>query len=170
MYSIGEKVVYGGHGVCLIAGIDQRNIDHKEVSYYVLTPMGQSQTQFFVPAHNPVAMAKVRYPMSREEMVLLLRQAQSGAPSWIPEDNRRKNRYKELLSSGDFLSLAQMVYTLQEYRQSLFAVGKRFHVCDDNFLRDAKRILDSEICEVLEIPAGEVPEAIEGLLMEEISR
>ena len=63
-----------------------------------------------------------------------------------------------------------MVYTLQEYRQSLFAVGKRFHVCDDNFLRDAKRILDSEICEVLEIPAGEVPEAIEGLLMEEISR
>lgn len=170
MYNVGQLVVYGGHGVCRVDGVVERTVDRKQVTYYVLKPLDHGQTEFYVPVHNPVALAKLRCLLTKQELVSLLRSEKSLENCWIPEENRRKQRYKELINSSDFASLVQMVNTLLIHRQQQLEAGKKFHLCDENFLRDAKRILDSEICVVLEIPAGEVPEAIESLLMEEISR
>lgn len=166
MYTIGEKVVYGGHGVCLIAGIEERYVDRKTVSYFVLTPIDRDQTQFFVPVHNPAALAKLRYPLTREELTQLLRSPKLAEDCWIPEDNRRKNRFKELINGGDFLAIAQMLHAVMEHRKKQLAAGKKFHICDENFLRDAKRILDSEISVVLGIPVNQVSETLETLINE----
>lgn len=161
MYSIGEKVVYAGHGVCLIDGIEERTVDRKKISYFVLKPLDHGQTNFYVPVHNPAALAKLRYLLTPEQIRMNLQSPVLLQDCWIPEENRRKLRYKELANSGDFLLILQMVNTLLRQKEMQLAAGRKFHLCDENFLRDAKRILDSELSVVFDIPVSEIPQVID---------
>ena len=68
----GDMVVYGIHGVCRISDIESRKVDRKEVEYYVLIPKDQPDAKFYVPMHNPLAVAKMRKVLTREELVALL--------------------------------------------------------------------------------------------------
>ncbi len=164
MYSIGEKVVYCGHGVCIIDSVEQRMVDRKEVSYFVLKPLDHTNTQFYVPVHNPAALAKLRYLLTPQEMTGLLHSPVIMEDCWITEENRRKLRYKELINSGDFVAIAQMLHAVEKHRLSQLAAGKKFHLCDENFLRDSKRMLEAEICVVLGVPADQIQEALRNLM------
>ena len=41
MYQTGDRVVYGSHGVCCVASLEERVIDRKIVQYLALEPVGQ---------------------------------------------------------------------------------------------------------------------------------
>lgn len=164
MYNIGDLVVYCSHGVCRIEDIEQRSVDKKLLSYYVLSPLDSEKTKFYIPVHNPLAVSKMRYLLTKDELIQILKDPAVYADCWIPEENRRKMRYKELSVSADFFSLVQMVYALQRYREQQLAAGRKFHLADDNFLRDAKKILESELSVVLQVPASQVQQAVEALL------
>ena len=74
---------------------------------------------------------------------------------WIQEENQRKQTYRDLISSGDRTALLKMVNTLYRYKAAQAAAGRKFHQCDDNFLRDAEKLLTSEIALVLEMSQEE---------------
>lgn len=166
MYNIGEKVVYSSHGVCIIGGIEERIVDRKPVSYYVLSPVDSAKTQFFVPTHNQTALAKMRHLLTRDDLKRMLSSPALREDCWIPEENRRKLRYKELTGSADFFAIAQMVHTLQKHRQAQLDAGRKFHMVDENFLRDAKRVLESELSVVLQVPPAQVVQSVADLLHE----
>ncbi len=164
MYQIGDLVVYCSHGVCRIEDVQERTVDKKQVSYYVLSPQEGSKTQFFVPTHNPAALAKMRNLHSREALLQILQDVAACEDCWIPEENRRKQRYKELTGSVDFAALAQMVHTLQQRRQMQLQAGKKFHLSDETFLREAKKQLQSEIRHVFSMEDPQLPQEILPLL------
>ena len=68
MYQIGDRVVYGMHGVCNVADLEKRSVDGKQVIYLVLEPTGQQGSRYLVPTHNQAAMAKVRPLLHREDL------------------------------------------------------------------------------------------------------
>ena len=74
---------------------------------------------------------------------------------WISDEGHRKQIYRELITSADRLRLMQMVASLYRYRGAQEAAGRKFHLCDDNFLRDAERLLSSEISLVMNLPPDE---------------
>jgi len=145
MYQIGQRVVYGIHGVCKITGQVERKVDKKNVTYLVLEPADQSGSQFLVPLHNPVAMGKLRPMLSKEDLEALLQSERVHMDTWIPDENRRKQTYRELIGSGDRTRLMQMVHTLYRHQISQAAKGRKCHLCDENFLRDAEKLLMSEV-------------------------
>ena len=49
MYQVGDRVVYGIHGVCNVIDREQLVVDRKTVSYLVLEPLGQEGTRCMVP-------------------------------------------------------------------------------------------------------------------------
>ena len=67
MYQIGDYVVYGIHGVCRIVETEERTVDRKQVSYFVLEPVEQSGARYLIPMHNHAALDKLRPVLSREE-------------------------------------------------------------------------------------------------------
>lgn len=150
MVQVGDRVVYGIHGVCRVVEQQERKIDRKLVTYLVLEPVGQEGSQFLVPAHNEAAMAKLRPMLSKDGLAQLLEDPQTRESGWIADENRRKQTYRDLIGSGDRVKLLQMVRTLYAHKKALTATGKRCHLCDDNFLRDAERLLVSEAAIVLE--------------------
>lgn len=149
MYQVGDQVVYGIHGVCRVADLEERVIDRKRVTYLALEPMGQEGSRYLVPTHNAAAMGKLRKMLTPEEMEALLRSEEVRADGWIKDENQRKQTYRELISSGDRLNLMKMVHTLYNHKQQQSAAGKKVHLCDENFLRDAEKLLAGEIAIVL---------------------
>ena len=79
----------------------------------------------------------------------------------------RKQRYRELISSGDRGSLLCMVRTLYHHKMTQQEAGWKFHLCDENFLRDAQRLLDSEFSLILGIAPKEVGAYIQSKLLAE---
>lgn len=150
MYQIGDHVVYGIHGVCCIRETEERIVDRKRVEYYVLEPIDGSGTRYLIPTGNQAALGKLQPVLSREALEALLHSDEVRADAWIADEGQRKQTYRELINSGDRAALIRMVGTLRRHREAQVAAGRKFHLCDDNFLRDAERLLVSEAAIVLE--------------------
>ena len=149
MYQIGDQVVYGVHGVCRVADLEKQIVSKKTVTYMVLEPVGQEGARYLVPMHNEAAMSKLRPMLTPQEMEALLQSREVRTDNWIREENIRKQTYRELISSGDRAELMRMVYTLYNHKNAQLAAGKKLHLADDNFLRDAEKLLACEISVVL---------------------
>lgn len=76
MYEVSPLVVYGMHGVCRIVDTESRTVDLKTVSYFVLEPLAQAGTRFYLPCHNSAALAKLRSLISLERLQNILRDAE----------------------------------------------------------------------------------------------
>lgn len=151
MFELGSCVVYGIHGVCRVIGREKQLVDRKRAEYLVLEPIGQNESRFYLPAANPIAMAKLKQVLSKKELENMISSNEVRVDCWIPEENLRKQRYRDLISSGDRMALMQMVSSLYRYKTAQSEAGRKFHQCDENFLRDAEKLLSSEISLVLEL-------------------
>lgn len=156
MFRVGSFVVYGVHGVCRIVETEERTVDRKHVSYYVLEPAEQSGARYLVPMHNQAAVSKLRPVLSRDELNALLRSEEVRGQEWIADENRRKQTYRELIGSGDRAALIRMVGVLHRHKSEQETAGRKFHLCDENFLRDAEKMLNAEFSLVLGIEPGQV--------------
>ena len=154
MYQEGQYVVYGSHGVCQIVDIEQKNIDHKLVQYYALEPLARPGTRYYIPVHNAVAVGKLRLPLGREELEKMLK-SPVDTTCWIAEENRRKLCYREQISNLAPQTLFMMVRLLRLHRRKQLEDGRKFHVSDANFLKDAENLLAGEFAFVLGITKEE---------------
>lgn len=166
MYQCGDQVIYGVHGICRILDLEKKMVSRKRVEYYVLEPVDQPGARFYVPTQNQAAVSKLRKVLTREQIDTLLKSDEVHADVWIPDENLRKQRYRELLGSGDRGAMLAMISTLYYRKQALAAAGKKFHLCDDNFLREAQKLLSAEFASVLEIPVSEVGSYIQKVICE----
>ena len=114
MYQIGDKVVYGVHGVCIVVDQEERVIDRKRHTYLALEPIRKDGSRYLVPTHNASAMAKLSSMLTKETLETLLSSEEVKQDGWIRDENQRKQAYRELIGSGDRIRLMQMVQNLQE--------------------------------------------------------
>lgn len=158
MFHLDDYVIYGIHGACRVLGREKQLVNKKRKEFLVLEPLMQSGSKYYVPAENPTAMAKLQGVLSQDELVQLLESDAVREDCWISDEGHRKQIYRELITSADRLRLMQMVASLYRYRGAQEAAGRKFHLCDDNFLRDAERLLSSEISLVMNLSADEARE------------
>ena len=160
MYQPGDQIVYGSHGVCNIVALEIKTIDRKKVEYYVLSPIERNEARFYVPTQNQVAVSKLRPVLTKEELDTMLKDPDVLRDCWIADENRRKLVYREMINSTDRGRLIGMVHTLHLHREQQRKSGRKFHLCDENSLRDAEKLLNEEISLVLNIPVSQVEEYI----------
>ena len=167
MYQTGDKVVYGIHGVCVVADLEAREVDHRQMVYLVLEPLDQQGSRYMVPTHNAAAMAKVRPMLNRDTLESLQESDSIREDAWIQDENKRKQCYRELITCGDRQRLFQMVTSLYRHRRAQIAAGKKIHICDENFLRDAEKQLAGEISIVLDMESADALKYLRKKLQEE---
>ena len=155
MFEVGQWVMYGIHGVCRVAGTEKQLVNRKRSEFLVLEPLSKAESKFYLPLGNPTALAKLKPVLSEEELRALLNSPEIREERWIDEESRRKMYYKELITRGDRKEILQTIYALYRYKAAQIEAGKKFHLCDDNFLRDAERLLSSEISLVMNLSADE---------------
>ena len=164
MFETGQWVLYGVHGVCRVMGTEKQLVNRKRTEYLVLEPLSRNESRFYLPTGNPTAMAKLKAVLSAGELEALLTSEEIREDVFIADENQRKQTYRELINSGDRTALLKMVTSLYRYREAQAAAGRKFHLCDDNFLRDAEKLLSSEIALVFE----KTPEEAKAYLQEKL--
>ena len=168
MYTLGDYVVYGSHGVCRILELEEWIIDRKKLQYYVLEPVEQVGSRYLIPVHNEAAVGKLRPVLSRDELDALILSEDVRGDAWIPDETLRKQTYRELMGSGDRVGMIRMIGSLYRHKEEQAAAGRKFHMCDDNFLRDAQKLLSSEFAHVLGIKPGEVGDYVLSRIGQEV--
>ena len=126
MYQIGDWVVYGIHGVCHIIGEEKQLVNRKRTKYLVMEPLAQTESRFYLPIDNPAALAKLKAVLTKEELLELLSSDVVQQDIWIADENHRKQQYRELIGSGDRVTLMKMVTSLYRYKAQQLAAGKKF--------------------------------------------
>ena len=163
MFSPGERVVYAQNGVCEILGTEEKKFGKACKTYLVLAPVAQPDTRFYLCAENPAAMEKLHTLMTAREAHALLTD-QPAVTDWIQDEGLRKQRYRELLSDGSRQELMGMLRAVCRHRRMQLTNGRKFHICDESFLHDGKRLLCAELSAALEITEKQTDDLLRAAL------
>lgn len=93
----------------------------------------------------------MRRVMTKEDIDTLIDSMPNKKPTWIANENERKEIYKRILASGNQAAIISMVQALFSHKKEREAEGKRLHMSDEHFMKDAEQILHSEWQYVLNV-------------------
>lgn len=151
MFKINDIVVYGAQGVCEITGTEVQRVSGVNRKYFVLKPKDDRVATFYVPTWNEKALAKMRKVMTAAEVNALIDSMPEKAPIWIENESERKEKFRSILAGGDQAAIISMVQALHFHKQSREAEGKRLHMSDEHFMKDAEQLLYNEWQYVLNV-------------------
>ena len=149
---IGSYVMYGKTGVCLVK--EQTVMNGGQ--YYVLSPIGDRHSSVYVPCSNEELVGRMRPLLSREEIDLLLSNADDVRLEWLEDRNERSSFCRAVLNSGDRKALVRLLCCLMRRKIERIEMGKRLSAMDETFLQECVRLVQEEFSMVLDIPQREV--------------
>lgn len=160
MFKINDVVVYGSQGVCEIVDIEEKKIGGATKSYFVLKPKTDKGATFYLPTWNEKAWGKMRKVMTKQDIDAFIDAMPTGTPTWIANENERKDAYKKILASGNHAAIISMLQALFIHKKEREAEGKRLHMSDEYFMKDAEQLLYNEWQYVLNVDEAELMDYI----------
>ena len=170
MYSVNEKIHYGGSGICVIQEITAMRFGRTRERYYVLKPVYQNTSVIYVPVNNPQLVSKMRPVLTRSEVEALIESIDSIPTVWENDPVARKASFEALLRSNECRNLIALIKTLNVFRAERLADGKTLPVVEDTFLREAQRLLYDEFADVLNLQPSQVHDYIQRRITQEEQR
>ncbi len=157
MFQVNDTVLYGSQSVCTVTEICEKKIGNEKYLYYALKPVFDNKSTIYVPCQNPKLVEKMRRILSAAEIRELIDSIAYDTLEWIPEDSERKEKYGEIIHSGDRRQLMLLISTLYRLKLKQKEQGKKFHAVDEQLLDRAQKLLHEEFAYVLNITPQEVP-------------
>lgn len=158
MFSVGEKVVYGQTGVCVVESIAEKElIKNQKKTYYVLKPVFQPNNIIYAPTDSEKVF--IRPVMTRKEaneLILKIPKIKAAAESC----EHSADNYRAELSSHKISDLVGITAAIYEKKQNARAQKKRLGFSDEKYMRIAEDLLFGELSVALGIPLAEVTDYI----------
>ena len=155
MFKRNDVIIYGAHGVCKIVDIEEKSISGPIKKYYVLQPIKDQSSTIYAPTENANVLKKMRKLLTVAEIDRLIDSIPKGEVNWIENERERRELYKSILAGGDHWKLIGMLRAIYQHKQEREAYGKRLHMTDENFFRDAEQLLYNEFQYVLKLNSKE---------------
>lgn len=156
MYQVGQQVLYGIHGVCSVTAIEPMRFGKEKTDYYLLQPLAQPDSKYYVPVRSASAVAKLRPLLTKQELLELLHSENVRQDLWIADENQRKLQFREILARGDRAEILSMISTLYRHKKKQQSAGRKFHLSDETFLKDAEKLIHAEFSHILAIEPSQV--------------
>lgn len=162
MFSIGEKVMYGGTGVCVVEEITSVKFSASQPGkpYYLLRPMYQTGT-IQTPADS--GKVPIRPVMNRREAEAVI-DAMPTVPAEICTEKNLsalRNYYQKQITSFDSMDLIRLAKSIRAKKIEAEKRQKRIGSTDEKYLRRTEELLFGELAVALEISMDDVPAFIE---------
>lgn len=164
MFSIGDTVFYGAHGVCIVEDIQEQTFSEKTKSYYVLRSFHDKTLRLFHPVNSEDS--KITPIATKEKAGLLLDTFKNPPDEWNDRAIERTNNYHKILESNNDFMIAQMVNTILRKKIELELEGKKLASQDMQIVKQVTPILHKELSVSLEITVEEVADKIEEIIRE----
>ena len=161
MFQIGDKMLYGSTGVCVVEDIttvNLRGVD-KDRLYYVLKPLYQEGI-----IRTPVDNDKVfkRPVVTRQEAEALVDMIPTVKATAYNEKNltQLRRHYQTCLGSFDCGDLIEVAMSIYAKKQDAVRQQKKLGATDERYLKRAEEMLFGELAVALESSQEEVPHYI----------
>lgn len=161
MYQVGERIIYGGSGVCEVRAVGPLESVGGDRLYYTLVPLYGSGV-IYAPVDGPVFHRPLLTP---QELHGLLEQFSEIPAEPLAEHSLTalKDHYVSVLKSHDCQALVGLIKGAYEKSQRAIQHGKHPGALDQRYLKSAQDLLHGEIAAVLDIPLDEVPAYIRSI-------
>ena len=158
MYQAGDRIIYGGSGVCQVKAVVPLEGSREDRLYYTLEPLYGSGI-VYAPVDGPVFSRPLMTP---EEVRDLLAQFPQIPAEPLAERSLTalKDHYVSVLKSHDCQALVGLIKGAYEKGRRAARRGKRPGAVDQRYLKSAQELLHGEIAAVLGIPLESVPDYI----------
>lgn len=150
MYSIGEHVLYGLHGVCKIDAIEKKRFGDELHDYYILKPVFDQGSTIFVSTKKEALVSKMIPLLCRDDIYMLMDNLSISESYWIDNESVRKEEYKTIIESNDRAKQLSIFKAILLHRQKLIALKRKMHSCDEIILKNVEKRLYEEFAFVLE--------------------
>lgn len=165
MFGIGDIVVCGNNGVCVVEEIGPLTMMGKASKgreYYTLKPYYDSAGKVYLPVDSsPSAM---RYALTKSEVEALMTEIDSLKQISITDEKQREAEYRMAVNSSDPRRLIRIIKTMYFRKQSRMENGKKSTAIDERYFRIAETRLYDEMALALGIEREEVRDYIRGYL------
>lgn len=162
MFEIGEHVVCGSKGVCVVENITTLDISgvDKKRKYYILKPKYQAGSTVYVPVDSP--KESMRRVLSREEAKQLI-DAIPGLPLIdITNDKLSEQTYKECMRTNRCEEWVRIIKTIYLRNQKRIQAGRKVTAVDAKYFRLAEESLYGELAVALGLNREDVEVYITG--------
>lgn len=156
MFKVGSRVSYSTTGICEITEIKKMGAVGKEKEYYVLKPLYQKGATVYVPLDNPALTEKIRPAADKKQIDDIILAAKEKPLHWIKDDFQRSEAFKEIIHSGDLLSIIRLVSCIYLQGEELSRTKHRLRAVDSVAFSNAESYLYNEFAHGLGIKPEEV--------------
>jgi len=135
--------------------MEEKTVNKAKKMYFVLKPVKDMGSTIFAPTDNAHVLKKMRRLLTKAEIDQLIDSMPENNTQWVENENERKERYKEILSGGEPSEMIKMIKAIYAHKKEREVEGKRLHMSDERFFKDAEQILYNEFQYVLDINTKE---------------
>lgn len=164
MFEIGEYVVCGSKGVCVVEDIDTLDIAgvDRERKYYILKPKYQAGSTVYVPVD--AAKESMRRVLSFEEAKRLIGMIPELPLLDIANDKLSEQIYKERMRANSCEEWVRVIKTIYQRKQKRLQAGRKVTAVDARYFHLAEESLYGELAVALGLEREEVCAYISGEL------
>lgn len=159
MFCVGQTVLYGSNGVCMVDDVTEKRIGKTKMQYYVLKPLCNNTSTLFVPTANQQLVSKMRRILTEDEAEAILRNLPP-CGDWNDNKQERSEQFRAIITEGSCVELIRLIRLVRTHGQEQLAGEKRLHISDERFLKEAEKMICEEFSLVLHISRDEVLERI----------
>lgn len=156
MFNVNDTILYGTHSICKITDITEQKFNRSTNKYYILQPLHNASSTIYVPMDNEKLIAKMRRILSEEEIYELIKAMPDKNGTWIENKNERNEYFRSILSNGDRAEIIKLIKIIYQHKEELKAIGKKLHASDEQFFKEAEKVIYDEFALVLNIRYDQV--------------
>lgn len=160
MYEVGDCVIYGTKGVCVVENIGPIDVDGipKDKLFYTLDPIYDSGSRVFTPIDHPKVI--MRPVITKEEALALIQEIPELDAFYISDDKIREQEFKRALLKCDCKESLRIIKTLYLRKKHRVLAGKKVTSGDSKYLKISEDSLYGEFAVALNMSQDEVKEFI----------
>lgn len=160
MFEIGQQIVYGTTGVCIVNKIGPLDpaSGMGDRIYYTLLPFYSKESTIYTPVDNEKIV--MRPILTKEEAESLIQEIPEIDELWISDEKKREQDYKDALAKADCRELIRVIKTIYPRKQERIAAGKKVTASDERYFNMAEDFLYKELAISLEMELDEVADYV----------
>ncbi|MBQ6848215.1 MAG: CarD family transcriptional regulator [Clostridia bacterium] len=154
MLKIGEKVVYGKTGVCIVEGqCEKELVRNQKRQYFVLKPLGSDNNTIFAPVEgNRVFIRPIMTRQEADELILKIPEITEASA----DIELTREQYEAMISTHNCEDLVGLTFRLYHKKKFALENRKKPGFVDERYMALAEKLLFGELAAALEIPFEEV--------------
>jgi CarD family transcriptional regulator len=159
-FTVGDKVVYPGHGVGEIVQVVSRSVGGECHTFFEIELQDGKSTKLMVPENRAIEVG-LRHPLSQDSLLKVYDILKEPRPkAKLSTWNRRYRDYSQKLRSGSLYEIAEVLRDLNGIR-----CGKELSFGERKMLENARALLVSEIAVIKRRSEDKVIVEIDELLI-----